>query len=317
MLTIISLIKIPDEKNYLPVEKYMTALTDPYTITYPEITAVADREGTQVELIELFDCVGGAMWAMYHYPQSPLVKEARMVGNSSRYLLTPGTATLNLQGSRFPAGISGVGITEDEIKVEYLGMGGGGVGASICRATARGVTRSRCDESGGGKLAGATIWLPRRERVLIGIDDTDTPEEGATWTLAHNIARAVTDESSRYLSHTIVQLFPVAFRTKNCVSTVCEFATSDPDGLITRFRSLLEKYTLSPHTGMAAYVGFDPSGLLSFGRQVKRGQVSMADLHSLPDPSLHLILKGRGIVGAVAALPFYTRFQEALELWTG
>lgn len=292
-------------------------LTDPYTITYPEILAVADREGAQVELIELFDCVGGAMWAMHHYTQSPLVKDARMVGGSSRYLLVPGSVTLDLQGSRFPAGISGVGVTADEIMVEYLGMGGGGVGASICRATARGVLRSRCDESGGGKVAGATIWLPRRERVLIGIDDTDTPEAGATWTLAHNIARAVVDESTRYLSHTIVQLFPVAFRTKNCVSTVCEFATSDPDRLIARFRSLLEAYTLSPHTGMAAYTGFDPSGLLSFGQRVKRGQVSPADLESLQDPSLHLIIEGRGSVGAVAALPFYTRFEEALDLWTG
>lgn len=295
----------------------MTSLADPYTITYPEILAVADREGGQVELIELFDCVGGAMWAMHHYPRSPLVKDARMVGGSSRYLLVPGSVTLDLEGSRFPAGISGVGVTADEIMVEYLGMGGGGVGASICRATARGVLRSRFDESGGGKVAGATIWLPRRERVLIGIDDTDTPEAGATWTLAHNIARAIVDDSTRYLSHTIVQLFPVAFRTKNCVSTVCEFATSDPDRLIARFRSLLERYTLSPHTGMAAYTGFDPSGLLSFGQRVKRGQVSMADLESLQDLSLHLIIEGRGSVGAVAALPFYTRFEEALDLWTG
>lgn len=297
--------------------KSMTTFTDPYTITYPEILAVTDPLGTRVELIELFDCVGGAMWAMHHYTQSPLVKEARMVGGTTRYLLVPGTVNLELRGSRFPAGICGVGVSDAEIMIQYLGMGGGGVGASICRATACGVLRSRCDESGGGKVAGATIWLPRRERVLIGIDDTDTPEAGATWTLAHNIARAVMDDTTRYLSHTIVQLFPVAFRTKNCVSTVCEFATSEPDRLISRFRSLLETYTLSPHTGMAVYTGFDPSGLLPFGRQVKRGQVSLADLRSLQDPSLHLAIEGRGIIGAAAALPFFTRFQEALELCHG
>ena len=88
-------------------------------------------------------------------------------------------------------------------------MGGGGVGAAACRSDAAGVLRSRSDQAGGGKVAGATLWLPRRQRVLIGVDDTDTPEEGATWTLVHNIAKAVEDEQSVYLSHTIVQLFPV------------------------------------------------------------------------------------------------------------
>jgi tRNA(Ile2) C34 agmatinyltransferase TiaS len=274
----------------------MEPLTDPYTITYPQITAVTDREGSRVELIEFFDCVGGAMWARHHYAQSPLVRDARCVGNSMRYLLEPGEVTLALSGSRFPAGISEVRVSDAEIQVSYLGMGGGGVGASICRAKAPGVARCRYDESGGGRVAGASIWLPRRERVLIGV---------------------VEDEQNRYLSHTIVQLYPVAFRTKNCVSTVCEFATADAAGLIARFRRLLEEYTLSPHTGMAVYQGFDPSPLGEFGWKAKRGQVSEEDLHRIRDADLSIILSGRGKVGAVAALPFYTRFEEALELCSG
>jgi methanogenesis imperfect marker protein 11 len=295
----------------------MDPLADPYTITYPQITAVTDRQGQRVELIEFFDCVGGAMWARHHYTQSPLVREARCVGGTMRYLLDPGEVALSLSGSRFPAGISGVGVTDTEIQISYLGMGGGGVGASICRAKAPGVVRCQYDESGGGRLAGASIWLPRRERVLIGIDDTDTPEAGATWTLAHNLARAVEDAQSRYLSHTIVQLYPVAFRTKNCVSTVCEFATSDPEGLIRRYQTLLEEYTLSPHTGMAAYRGFDPAGLEEFGWKAKQGLVSEEDLQRSMDPDLSILLHGRGKMGAVAALPFYTRFEEALKLCSG
>ena len=111
---------------------------------------------------------------------------------------------------RFPPGISAVSVIGDEIAVTYIGMGGGGVGATSCRAAAKGVLREQCDPSGGGKVASATLWLPR-QRVLIGVDDTDTAEEGATWTLVHNIARAVENEQSVYLSHTIVQLFPVAY----------------------------------------------------------------------------------------------------------
>ncbi|MDD1713092.1 MAG: DUF1743 domain-containing protein, partial [Methanoregulaceae archaeon] len=214
--------------------------------------------------------------------------------------------------------ISSCTVEESEIAISYIGMGGGGVGAAACRSDAAGILRSRCDESGGGKVAGSTIWLPRMHRVLIGVDDTDTPEEGATWTLVHNIAKAVEDENSVYLSHTIVQLFPVPYRTKNCVGLVAEFATTDSAGLVTRFHQLLEQYTLSKKTGMVAYTGFTPSSdLLAFGWKVKRGEIDPGLLETLRDPDLRIIMDGRGIVGAVAALPFYTNYTEALELCIG
>lgn len=295
----------------------MVNLTEPYIIHYPRIVGVADENGDNVELIEFFDCIGGAMWSRQHYAKSPLVRTVRNVGSTMRYMLVPGHADLNLAGSAFPAGICGVSLEGREIAVSYLGLGGGGVGASSCRSFAGGVTRCQTDPSGGGRTAGSTIWIPRNQRVLIGVDDTDTPDEGATWTLAHNIARTIEDDESCYLSHTIVQLFPVEFRTKNCVSIVCEFATTNPDRLIGRFRSLLERYTLSGETGMAAYTGFDPRKLEEFAWNVKRGQVDPGVIESLEDTRLKLVMKGRGIVGAVAAIPFYTRYEEALLLCSG
>ena len=296
----------------------MVNLTEPYVIHYPRIVAVADAPGSQVELIEFFDCLGGAMWSKHHYAQSPLVKNVHCAGQTMRYLLTPGTVDLALEGSRFPAGISSCVVDTSEIAITYIGMGGGGVGATTCRTDAAGVLRSRSDESGGGKVAGSTIWLPRRQRILIGVDDTDTPDQGATWTLVHNIAKAVEDEQSVYLSHTIVQLFPVPYRTKNCVSLVAEFATTDSQGLVDRFRRLLENYTLSEKTGMAVYSAFSPSAkLLEYGRKVKRGEIAPGVLERLDDKDLRIEMNGRGIIGAVAAIPFYTRFEEALELCSG
>jgi len=291
---------------------------DPYIIRYPEIVAVTDREGSQVELVEFFECTGGAMWAQLHYAKSPLVRSVRTVGASTRYILDPGRADLDLVGSRFAAGISGVAVEGDEIAISYIGLGGGGVGASGCRSLAGGVTRSISDPSGGGKKAGATIWLPRRERVLIGVDDTDTPEKGATWTLCHNIAKAVQDEDSRYLSHTIVQLFPVPYRTKNCVAVVCEFASRNPARLVSSFEELLSACTLSPETGMAVFRGLDPRPLLEeFGWAAKRGEVSRERLAALERGGLECVMKGRGLVGAAASIPFYTRYPEALKLCDG
>ncbi|HTY53141.1 MAG TPA: methanogenesis marker protein 11 [Methanomicrobiales archaeon] len=295
----------------------MDRITEPYVIHYPQIVGIADHSGARVEVIEFFDCVGGAMWARHHYRKSPLVESARTVGATTRYVLKTGKTPLDLAGSTFAAGISEARVEGNEIAVTYIGLGGGGVGASICRSTAKGVTRCLTDPSGGGKVAGSTVWLPLRERVLIGIDDTDTAEEGATWTLAHNIAKAVEDDRSRYLSHTLVQLFPVPYRTKNCVATVCEFASADPAGLVSRFHRLLGKYTLSDKTGMAVYRGFDPSFLLPFARKVKRGEVTDSDLKEAAGDRVEIVMDGRGKIGAVAAIPFYTDYDEALTAWTG
>ena len=125
----------------------MASLSEPYIIHYPQIIAVTDDDAQRVELVEFFDCVGGAMWSQRHYKKSPIVKDVRCVGSTMRYLLRPARVNLALEGSRFPAGISGVTVDDDEIAVTYIGMGGGGVGATACRADAKGVLRSRSDDS--------------------------------------------------------------------------------------------------------------------------------------------------------------------------
>jgi tRNA(Ile2) C34 agmatinyltransferase TiaS len=69
---------------------------------------------------------------------------------------------------------------------------------------------------------------------------------------------------------------------------------------------------------MAVYSGFTPSPeLIAFGWEVKRGEINPGLLETLRDPDLRIVLNGRGIIGAVAALPFFTQYEEALELCNG
>ena len=69
---------------------------------------------------------------------------------------------------------------------------------------------------------------------------------------------------------------------------------------------------------MAVYTGFTPSeSLLAFGRSVKRGEVDPGMLDTVRDEHLRIIMNGRGITGAAAAIPFYTNYEEALELCNG
>jgi len=149
-------------------------LHDPYNITYRGIYAVANRDNKLVEIIEHSRCYGGSAWALYHYSKSPIVIDSRAVGDMMRYLVKTGTEPLNLKPSVAAAGIESVVVKQDEIEITYAGLGGGGVGATTCRAYAEGVIRCTISESGGGKLARGTIVVPRRERVLVGIDNTDS-----------------------------------------------------------------------------------------------------------------------------------------------
>jgi tRNA(Ile2) C34 agmatinyltransferase TiaS len=111
-----------------------------------------------------------------------------------------------------------------------------------------------------------------------------------------------------------VQFFPVEYRTKNCVGVVAEFASTNPEVLADRFSDLLKRYTLSDKTGMAVFTGFSPERLLDYGWRVKQGEVSPDEALALAGPDLSISIDGRGITGAVAAIPFATRYREALEL---
>src|SRR5512139_1481079 len=93
----------------------MVNISEPYVIHYPRIVAVAQKDGQRVELIEFFECVGGAMWSKCHYAKSPIVEQVRCVGTTMRYLVKSGSVDLALEGSRFPAGISACSVNEYEI----------------------------------------------------------------------------------------------------------------------------------------------------------------------------------------------------------
>jgi methanogenesis imperfect marker protein 11 len=286
----------------------------PWIVPYRDILAIA---GTGcVELIETTNCYGGAAWARYHYAQaSPLIVTSRVLGNTTRYLIKEGTSHLKLRASVSAGGIESVTVSKDTIKVTYAGLGGGGVGATMCRALAHDVIDYDLTPAGGSKLSRGTLTLPRRSRIIIGVDDTDTLEAGATWSLVNNIAALVDCESLRYISHAIVQLYPVKAKTKNCVATVVEFAGLNGNKPIKKFKKLLEELSLSDKTGMAVLKSFSAEGLLDFGNATRSGEVSIsAATEAAHAAGVKVCLGGRGIIGAIAALPFFSQSDESVKL---
>jgi len=284
-------------------------------VVYKQIHAVVDDDAKRVELLERSSCYGGSAWARYHYSRGPLVISSCNQGEWFRYMLNPGNVDLDLVSSKRSAGIESVRVSKSEVEVTYAGLGGGGVGATLSRARAEDVLRYDATECGGGMVARGTIVLPRRERMIIGVDDTDSKTVGATWSLIHNIAQKVDRPEARYISHSLVQLFPVPTKTQNCVSTVVEFAClpGRGEGMLGDFRALLQKYTVSAQTGMAVFRDFDPSELLAFGLRCKRERVSYEDAVKVAqEAGVQIIMKGQGLIGAIAALPFNARPDESI-----
>lgn len=292
-------------------------LQDPYTIPYKGIYAVADQKNEFVEIMEHSNCYGGSAWALYHYSKSPLVIKSRSVGDMMRYLVRVGRSNLELQSSTAAAGIESVLVNDDEIEITYSGLGGGGVGATTCRACAKGVIRSNISESGGGKCASGTIIVPRRERVLVGMDNTDSKEVGATWTLAHNIGAAVDSLEHKYISHTLVQLYPVPDKTQNCVATVLEFACTQgaKEELLAKIKEGLLKYSVSSETGLVALSDFDASSLMEYSRLCRSRMISKElTIETAANNDVEICIDGKGIIGALAALPWFSRNDESVFL---
>ena len=290
-------------------------LDDPYVVVYKQIHAVVDDEDSRVELMERSSCYGGSAWARYHYSRGPLVLSSRNLGEWFRYMITPGKVDLDLVSSKRSAGIESVLVKGKEVEITYAGLGGGGVGATLTRARAEDVLRYDASQCGGGRVARGTIVLPRRERLIIGVDDTDSKTEGATWTLIHNIAARMDRPEARYVSHSLVQLFPVPTKTQNCVSTAVEFAClpGRAEAMLSDFKALLRKYSVSQQTGMAVFRDFDPSPLLAFGERCKRERVAYEDaLEAAGQNGVQIMMNGQGLIGAVAALPFSARPDESV-----
>ena len=161
-----------------------------------------------------------------------------------------------------------------------------------------------------------TIVLPRRERIVIGVDDTDSKTEGATWSLVHNISMEVDRPEARYISHALVQLFPVPTKTQNCVSTAVEFAAlpGKAEGMLADFQELLERYSVSENTGMVIYRGFDPSPLMDYSRLCRTERIPFdLAVETARKTGTEVVLDGQGLIGALAAIPYCARPIESVR----
>jgi len=295
---------------------------DPWIAPYHKVITMVD--GDLVEIVEFHPCIGGSEWVVYQYERSSeLVVKSKRDGNKHVFIVKKGKTDLKLKPSFAAAGIEEVMVKNDEVKVVHAGLAGAGVGAAMCRGMAKGVKRVELyDVGGGSKLGKAAVITPLMEKIVIGIDDTDTKDEGATWTLAHNVGNKLNQMGFEYLDHVIVQLYPHnPNKTQNCVAVALIFAVKPgkKDELIKKTVELLKKNTLSDKTAVAILEGIKiPEKLRKYSEAAKRSMISVKEAEKLADSvgiQLIEVTGSQGKIGALAALGLYNDLKEAVKVY--
>ena len=297
---------------------------DPWIVPYEKILTMADKE--LVEIVEYHPCISGSHWLVNQYKNtSNLILDAYRDGNKQVFLTKVGHEALNLKASINAAGIEEVAIDNgnNTVKVVHSGLAGAGVGAGMCRGMGEGIKQVELLEKGGGsKLGKAAVITPKMEKIVIGIDDTDTKDEGATWTMAHNVGVELKKEGFEYLDHVIVQLYPHnPHKTQNCVSIALTFAVvpEDREKLINRTIELLKRDTLSNKTAIAILEGLTiPEELVEYSMKAKTAMVTVEEAEKVAkDLNIDLIAVtgDHGKIGALAALGLYNNLDEAVKVY--
>ena len=296
--------------------------SDPWIAPYEKVLTMVDDN--KVEIVEYHPCISGSHWLLNQYlNNSELIDSAYRDGNKHVYRCHVGKSPIDLKASFNAAGIDEISIQGDEVRVTHTGLAGAGVGAGMCRGMGDGVKYIELLEVGGGSKVGkAVVVTPKLEKVVIGIDDTDTKDAGATWTMAHNLGVELREEGFEYLDHIIVQLYPHnPHKTQNCVSIALTFAVESErkDELITKVIEKLKRDTLSDKTSIAVLEGLSiPSELREYSIKTKTGMMDVETAKKLAeklDIDLIAVTGSQGKVGALAALGLYDDVDEAVKVY--
>jgi methanogenesis imperfect marker protein 11 len=254
---------------------------------------------------------------------SNLVLDSKRDGDKHTYFLKTGKSDMSLKPSLNAAGIEEVQIEGDEVRVIHAGLAGAGVGAAMCRGMAQGVKWVELyDVGGGSKVGRAAVVTPVMEKVILGIDDTDTKDEGATWTLANNTGMELSKMGFEYLDHITVQLYPHnPNKTQNCVAIALVFAVKpgEKHKLVKNACKILKKHTLSDKTAIAVLEGLKiPGKLREYGEAAKKSLIYLEETQKIAKElgiELVEVTGAQGEIGALAALGLYNDVEEAVKVY--
>jgi len=228
---------------------------------------MVDEQSGRAEILEQCRARGPIEWdAMNRKRAGGAVEGCSVEGTSMVIAAKLGRHPVNFGAAAGEIGgqaLEAVEVSGDEVITSWAGIAGAGVGVAACLPQAPGVIRAEYPgeedlKVGGARTNHVRIVSPRYEKICIGIDDTDTKTEGATWVMALKCAGACTIPGVEFLNMRLIQLNPaVPTKTTNCVGSALNFAVR-PDkvqALLDFVRAYVEQNTFSKDTGIAYHRG--------------------------------------------------------------
>lgn len=217
-----------------------------------------------------------------------------------------GPASKDLGGQ----GLRSLTVDGDNVRTTWVGLAGASVGVGACMPQGPGTIAAEYPDDvkiGGAHKVEVTVITPKLIRVIISVDDTDTKEKGASWSMMLKAAREC--PVGTFLKHKIIQLNPnVPQKTTNCSSSGVSFAVKESElpALLEYFKDAFRRNTYSQETTMAYFVGLRiPKELEDYGWNAKkviyRPQQAL-DVAERTGVQVVEITGKRGTIGAVAAI---------------
>lgn len=216
-------------------------------------------------------------------------------------------------------GIKSLKVEGDEVRTTWYGIAGASVGIGACIPQCRDVIRTEYPDDfkmGGAFRANVDIITPKMVRVIVGVDDTDTKEKGASWVTSMKLGLEC--PIGRFIEHKIIQLNPKApNKTTNCCSTAVSFAVRDEEvpKLIEYVVDFVKGETFSDDTVVTVFQGLRiPDALREFGWSCKSVLYKPEDAIRVAEENGVQIISVTGmggVIGAVAAIGCFDLGEKA------
>jgi len=262
------------------------------------------------DYVEIFhDCMSGACAAFcghHHLLAGGMITSVQRDGTLLREYARLGQAEVSI--GLHPAsavGVVGVGRSGDSIIQQIRSIGGPAYSLTEMLSQASGVTRVEIRRD--GDLVEGMIWTKALEHIVIGIDDTDSREGGATFALALALLQRLGTLPGIFaIGHHVAMLYPdIGEKTAGNSCSFIDVAVESPEvpELQEKVYRFVADEALSPEWGVAMKRGFlIPAGLRNYGRRVREERVLLSDAEKEAADHCVSLHGGRGMIGALGAV---------------
>jgi len=264
-------------------------------------------DGDQVAIYH--DCISGACAAFCGYHHA-------LAGGVIRHVERDGTLLMEMAhlGEHGIAvglpplaavGVCRVERSGDAIVQTIRCIGGPAYSLSDMMARAGGVLKVEPCRT--GTIVEGKIWTSACVHIIIGVDDTDAREGGATFALALALLNHLSGiRGILPISHHVVMLNPgIVQKTAGNSSSYIEVAVlpAMAGDLADRVRRFVSDESFSPEWGIAIRSGFTArAGLLEYGRLVREQVITRATAETVADKHDVTLIGGSGVIGALGAI---------------